>query len=121
MGRPRPGVRVLATAEAGVATRTGRLVDGEGETRQEPRTTSPAPAFTPADPSEVVAALRAAGAGAGHSGAEIGYRDTGGAVSTRVVEDLEEDGHVLVGSCRLREDERGFLPDGVLAVRSVSY
>ncbi|MFP5219945.1 MAG: helicase-associated domain-containing protein [Actinomycetes bacterium] len=48
---------------------------------------------------------------------ELDYRDAAGSVTTRVVEDLAEDDHLLLGWCRLREDERQFLPARILAVR----
>lgn len=43
--------------------------------------------------------------------------DTRGRLTTRVVSDLDEDGHLLVGWCELRDDERMFSPEGILAVR----
>lgn len=49
---------------------------------------------------------------------EIDYTDTRGRFTTRVVSDLGEDGHLLVGWCELRDDERMFSPEGILAVRS---
>ena len=48
---------------------------------------------------------------------EIDDVDTGGVPTTRVVEDLEDTGHLLVGHCRLRQDERMFAPLGILSVR----
>lgn len=48
---------------------------------------------------------------------ELDYCDADGAVTTRVVEDLEEDDHLLLGWCHLRDDERHFLPSRILAVR----
>lgn len=51
---------------------------------------------------------------------EIDYVDSGGSPSTRVVEDLEDTGHLLVGHCRLRDDERMFAPVGILGVRPAS-
>lgn len=48
---------------------------------------------------------------------EIDYVDSSGAPTTRVVQDLEDTGHLLVGHCRLREDERMFAPLGILSVR----
>jgi hypothetical protein len=48
---------------------------------------------------------------------EIDYVDSGGVPTTRVVEDLEDTGHLLVGHCRLRQDERMFAPLGILSVR----
>jgi hypothetical protein len=48
---------------------------------------------------------------------EIDYVDSAGAPTTRVVEALEDTGHLLVGHCRLREDERMFAPLGILSVR----
>jgi hypothetical protein len=34
-----------------------------------------------------------------------------------VVGQLEDTGHLLVGRCRLRDDERMFSPEGIRAVR----
>jgi hypothetical protein len=48
---------------------------------------------------------------------EIDYVDSAGAPTTRVVEALEDTGHLLVGHCRLRQDERMFVPLGILSVR----
>lgn len=48
---------------------------------------------------------------------EIDYVDSAGAPTTRVVEDLEDTGRLLVGHCRLRQDERMFAPLGILSVR----
>lgn len=48
---------------------------------------------------------------------EIDYVDTGGSPTTRVVQDLQDTGHLLVGHCRLRADERMFVPLGILGVR----
>jgi len=48
---------------------------------------------------------------------EIDYVDTGGSPTTRVVSDLQDTGHLLVGHCRLRDDERMFAPLGILGVR----
>lgn len=51
---------------------------------------------------------------------EIDYVDGGGSPTTRVVADLEDTGHLLVGHCRLRDDERMFAPLGILGVRPAS-
>lgn len=51
---------------------------------------------------------------------EIDYVDSGGAPTTRVVADLEDTGHLLVGHCRLRDAERMFAPLGILGVRPAS-
>ncbi len=51
---------------------------------------------------------------------EIDYVDMSGSPTTRVVADLEDTGHLLVGHCRLRDDERMFVPLGILGVRRVS-
>jgi hypothetical protein len=51
---------------------------------------------------------------------EIDYVDSGGRRTTRVVEELEDLGGLLEGWCRLREDERNFSPDGIVAVRPVN-
>jgi hypothetical protein len=48
---------------------------------------------------------------------EIDYVDTGRRRTTRVVEDLQDLGGLLEGWCRLRDDERNFLPEGIVAVR----
>jgi predicted DNA-binding transcriptional regulator YafY len=48
---------------------------------------------------------------------EIDYVDSAGRRTTRVVEDLDDLGGLLAGWCRLRDDERNFSPDGILAVR----
>jgi hypothetical protein len=48
---------------------------------------------------------------------EIDYVDSSAAPTTRVVDDLEDTGHLLVGHCRLRQDERMFAPLGILSVR----
>lgn len=50
---------------------------------------------------------------------EIDYVDGSGNPTTRVVEQLSDTGHLLVGHCRLRQEERMFVPVGVLAVRRV--
>lgn len=50
---------------------------------------------------------------------EIDYVDGSGNPTTRVVEQLSDTGHLLVGHCRLRQGERMFVPVGVLAVRRV--
>jgi hypothetical protein len=51
---------------------------------------------------------------------EIDYIDAGGSRTTRVVDDLDVDGALLVGWCHLRESERHFSPDGIMAVRPSS-
>lgn len=51
---------------------------------------------------------------------EIDYVDSGGRRTTRVVEDLQDLGGLLEGWCRLREDERNFSPEGIVAARPVS-
>lgn len=50
---------------------------------------------------------------------EIDYVDGSGNPTTRVVEQLSDTGHLLIGHCRLRQEERTFVPVGVLAVRRV--
>lgn len=51
---------------------------------------------------------------------EIDYIDSEGTPTTRVVGDLEDTGHLLVGYCQLRQGERMFAPLGILSVRPVS-
>jgi predicted DNA-binding transcriptional regulator YafY len=51
---------------------------------------------------------------------EIDYVDSARQRTTRVVEDLQDLGGLLEGWCRLRDDERNFLPEGIVAVRPVS-
>ena len=48
---------------------------------------------------------------------ELDYVDAAGEPTTRVVHGLEDTGHLLLGWCRLRQDERMFAPLGILAVR----
>ena len=48
---------------------------------------------------------------------ELDYVDAAGEPTTRVVHGLEDTGHLLVGWCRLRQDERMFAPLGILAAR----
>jgi hypothetical protein len=50
---------------------------------------------------------------------EIDYEDTSGTVTSRVVEGLVREGERLAGWCRLRQAERSFYPDRILAVRPV--
>jgi hypothetical protein len=50
---------------------------------------------------------------------EIDYVDSGRRLTTRVVEDLHDLGGLLEGWCRLRDDERNFAPEGIIAVRPV--
>jgi hypothetical protein len=50
---------------------------------------------------------------------EIDYVDSAHRRTTRVVEDLQDLGGLLEGWCRLREDERIFSPEGIVAVRPV--
>lgn len=49
---------------------------------------------------------------------EIDYVDGSGNPTTRVVEQLSDRGHLLVGHCRLRQDERMFVPLGILGARA---
>lgn len=49
---------------------------------------------------------------------EIDYVDGSGNPTTRVVERLSDTGHLLVGHCRLRQDERMFVPVGILGARA---
>jgi hypothetical protein len=48
---------------------------------------------------------------------EIDYVDSARRRTTRVVEDLHDVGGLLEGWCRLRDDERNFLPEGIVSVR----
>lgn len=48
---------------------------------------------------------------------EIDYVDARHRLTTRVVEELEDDGELLLAWCRLREDDRAFAPAGIIAVR----
>jgi predicted DNA-binding transcriptional regulator YafY len=50
---------------------------------------------------------------------EIDYVDSAHRRTTRVVEDLQDLGGLLEGWCRLRDDERNFSPEGIVAVRPV--
>jgi predicted DNA-binding transcriptional regulator YafY len=50
---------------------------------------------------------------------EIDYVDSARRFTTRVVEDLDDLGGLLSGWCRLRDDERSFSPEGIVAVRPV--
>jgi predicted DNA-binding transcriptional regulator YafY len=51
---------------------------------------------------------------------EIDYVDSAHRRTTRVVEDLQDLGGLIEGWCRLREDERNFSPEGIVAVRPAS-
>ena len=48
---------------------------------------------------------------------EIDYVDVRGRPTTRVLDELTDDGKLFVAWCRLRDDERAFDPAGILAVR----
>jgi hypothetical protein len=48
---------------------------------------------------------------------EIEYVDSARRRTTRVVEELQDRGGLLEGWCRLRNDERNFLPEGIVSVR----
>lgn len=65
--------------------------------------------------SEALELLRAVVTG---TAVEIDYIDGSGNPTTRVVEQLSDTGHLLVGHCRLRQDERMFAPPGILGVRT---
>lgn len=66
-------------------------------------------------PGERLVLLRAVASG---DPVELDYVDAGGNPTTRVVQELQDTGHLLVGWCRLREDERSFDPLGILGVRA---
>ena len=50
---------------------------------------------------------------------ELDYVDAAGEPTTRIVSELADAGHLLVGWCHLRDAERTFAPAGILGVRSV--
>src|SRR5687768_6919134 len=60
--------------------------------------------------SEALQLLRAVVSG---TAVEIDDIDGSGNPTTRVVEQLSDTGHLLVGHCRLRQDERMFAPPGI--------
>jgi hypothetical protein len=117
--RRRPAGRSAALPEVAVAD-PAAVVRGLRRGTSSPPPLPPAPAplargrFDHLPPREQLLLARALSDG---RDVEIDYVAASGRRTTRVVGDLQDTGHLLVGWCRLRDDERMFSPEGIRAVR----